>query len=117
VHSGVSIDDVARILVFWVLPPTMPEVQADAWARTEAERLVDSGRFQAVELVILEPEAGDHFKPHDRLLELRVASTADAHARVGDSELLDLLSDMRMLGMRPGVAIAPEAVPLAVPSH
>lgn len=98
-----------RVLVLGMRPYHLTLEEAEAWMRTEAERLGDVASIERVELVGLSG-APDHVAaPWHWMLELQLRDGVDSTACLQQGACSDLLMDLRLLGMRPTVVVAGRA--------
>lgn len=98
-----------RVLVLSMRPYHLTVEEADAWMRTEAERLGGVASIERVELVGLS-DAPDHVAaPWHWMLELHLRDGVDSGACLQQGACSDLLMDLRLLGMRPAVVVAGRA--------
>jgi hypothetical protein len=94
----------ARVLMTWNRPYHLSVAEGEAWARTEVERLSALPGVEAVTLTRA-GAAGFHARPGDWICELHLRPDADGAACVGHPACAEWLLDLRLLGMRPAVAI------------
>jgi hypothetical protein len=96
----------ARVLVCWTRPAALRWAEADDWSREEAARLATARGVKRVELTRLGYAKQAHSPPGDWLLELYLEPGVDADMCLSEPICADSIRDMRLLGMRPTVAIA-----------
>jgi hypothetical protein len=106
-----------RVLVLFGHPERLCQADTDSWARDASIALVEQlsavAQADLVALAPLSQSAGGH----DWMLDMRIAGPdGDAHAaRAQQRVLRDFLGDLRLLGTRPRLMVADEAVDLATP--
>lgn len=98
-----------RVLVLGMRPYHLTVEEADAWMRTEAERLGGVASIERVELVDLASAPEHVAAPWHWMLELHLADEADSAACLQQGACSELLMDLRLLGMRPAVVVTGRA--------
>jgi len=94
-----------RMLVMWRHPEGPSARDGAEWAHREAVRATAALGAKRAALVQLLP-VDHHPLEHDWLLEVDFASEERAFAALRAPALVDLLLDLRMLGMKPAVTFA-----------
>ena len=88
-------------------PRRLKREEAVEWLRKATASLeVGEGGVKALQLVELDSPSLRWARCWDWLLEVELASDVDANELVSHGPWGDLLADLRLLGMRPAVAIA-----------
>jgi hypothetical protein len=105
-----TIPAVPRLLVLWNRPHHVTAEEAERWARTEVRALRASEAFRSVHLTRLESASPRHGCEWRWLLEIEV----DGRVRecVEHGRCAEWLSDLRLLGVRPAVIVADDAIAL-----
>ena len=93
-----------RLIVMCERPMHLGADEAAAWLRREAAQVLAEDGIAKVELTVLESAPLRWGRVWDWLIEIDLVSHADALAR--GSRCATLLADLRLLGMRPSVALA-----------
>ncbi len=83
--------------------------EARAWLQREASALADSDGIERVELTELESAPLRWPRIWDWLIEIELGDAGPGSGLRNGSACAGLLADMRLLGMRPAVAIADTA--------
>jgi hypothetical protein len=99
------IEAMARLVFLWRRPYHLSAEEADAWTCREAARLLEADGVARVELTRLHNASAHHPSPWDWLLELHLNDGVDGHACVEAPVCAEWLGDLRLLGMRPAVAL------------
>ena len=94
-----------RMLVMWRHPEGPSARDGAQWAHREAVRATAALDARRAALVHLLP-VDDHPLEHDWLLEVDFATEESAFAALRAPAVVDLLLDLRMLGMKPAVTFA-----------
>jgi hypothetical protein len=99
-HAG----PVSRVLITGSQPQHLTAAQADRWLRSELGEL---RALPGVESIVLSrvQTAPRHVRPWAWLCELHLTDGADAQACVEHPVCRDWLLDLRLLGMRPALAV------------
>ena len=94
----------SRVVITGVQPQHLSRAEAHAWMRTELARL---RAVPGVESVVLScAQASDRYpRPWAWLCELHLADGADGHACAEHPVCTEWLMDLRLLGMRPALAV------------
>ena len=102
---------VARVLMTSNRPHHLSDPDAATWLLSEARRLQELPGVECVTLTRVSATER-HGRPWDWVCELHLRDGADARACVDDPAFAEWLRDLRLLGMRPKVAVleATEAV-------
>ena len=103
---------VQRLLIMCLRPYQLGMAEADAWLRRELDKLISGGNFGRAALSELRSVSLAWGREWDWLLELELTSDAEAALARG-SPLNEFLLDLRLLGMRPTVAITGDMAELA----
>ncbi|MDQ3879612.1 MAG: hypothetical protein M3295_00800 [Chloroflexota bacterium] len=99
----------ARVLVVCRRPQHLSASEADAWVRDEIARLPLPEGIERLELTRLCPAGSGHVAPGDWLCELYLRDGVDADGCVDHPVCAQWLCDLRLLGMRPTVAVTRSA--------
>ena len=100
---------VTRLIVACERPDHLAEDEARAWLLREAGSLARSSGVERVELSALESARGEWDVGWDWLIEVQLADQTDGRTFVRQAAWVDLLGDLRLLGMRPTVAVVDPA--------
>jgi hypothetical protein len=103
---------VPRIVLTWDRPLHLDREEADRWLREQLRGLLAVPDVQRVELVPLISPLPAHPRPCEWLCLLHLAEGADVRACLAAAPCAEWLRDLRLLGMRPAVAVAADAVVL-----
>jgi hypothetical protein len=95
---------VRRLIVMCERPMHLAADEAAAWLRREAAEISGKDGIYKVELTVLESAPLRWGRVWDWLIEIDLGSQPDALAK--GSRCATLLADLRLLGMRPAVAVA-----------
>jgi hypothetical protein len=95
-----------RLLVCWRRPQGLAKEDAEAWARTELERLLAAERIDSARLTRLRGVSVRVDRSGDWLLELDVEPGCDAQAWLESSAWSAWLSDLHLLELRPQAMVA-----------
>jgi hypothetical protein len=98
-----------RVLVLVQRPVQLTFEETEAWLRAAARQLGGLPAAERVELVALESASLRWPRPCDWLIEVSLADASDVSELLRCNACSDLLGDLRMLGMRPAVAVAGSA--------
>lgn len=101
-----------RIVLTWDRPLHLAGEEADRWLREELRTLLAIPEVRRVVLARLDSPLPGHPRPCEWLCELHVADDADIAACLGRRACAEWLRDLRLLGMRPAVAVAADPVEL-----
>jgi hypothetical protein len=95
---------VSRIIITGGQPQHLSPAEAQSWLRAEIESL---HALPGVELAVLTQVSGSpgHPRPWAWVCELHLAAGADGTACVQHPVCSEWLMDLRLLGMRPAVAV------------
>jgi hypothetical protein len=95
---------VPRVLITGAQPQHLSPSEAQSWLRAEIAAL---HALPGVQLVVLTPVTGSprHPRPWAWVCELHLAADADGSACVEHPVCSEWLMDLRLLGMRPAVAV------------
>ena len=100
--------DVPRVLVLWSRPDHLSAAEAERWVRAEvrALRAVDAVRSAQLTRV----ESASPRQPCDWRWLLELELTGSVRDCVERGPCAEWLGDLRLLGMRPAVVVAAEAI-------
>jgi len=98
----------SRLLVLCRHPYHLPREEAEAWLRQELELVLQRDALRAARLTSLESACADWNRGWDWLIELQVGDGAPTAALARGGACGELLADLRLLGMSPVVALAPD---------
>jgi hypothetical protein len=105
-RSGAQACRVPRLLVLWTRPHHLTAEEAGRWAHAEVRRLLLVEGVSSARLTRLESASPRLAREWDWLLELEIAApVADS---VDHGPCAEWLADLRLLGMRPAVVLAPD---------
>ena len=90
-------------------PVHLTPEEATAWLKREAGELVGADDIESVELTALENTPLRWGRIWDWLIEIEFAEGSDVVALAQGSRCAALLADLRLLGMRPAIAVADPA--------
>ena len=112
VPAGAVADDVgvARLLVLWSRPHHLSPEQAERWARAEVRALRAADAIRTARLTRLECASPRQASDWRWLLELEIAGSVRDCVERGPCA--EWLGDLRLLGMRPAIVVAVEAIAL-----
>jgi hypothetical protein len=96
---------VPRLIVMCERPMHLGEDEAAAWLQREAAAIVAQDGIDSVELTELESAPLRWGRVWDWLIEIELAEASDTDALAKGSRCAALLADLRLLGMRPAVAV------------
>ena len=99
-----------RLLVLWSRPPHLTVEEAERWARGELRALLAGDAVRSAALTRLESASPRHGCDWDWLLELEIA--VPVRECVDSGVFAAWLGDLRLLGMRPAVAVVADRVAL-----
>jgi hypothetical protein len=95
---------VTRVLLIWNRPYHLSMAEAEAWTVAEVRRLTAVPGVRAVALARV--TGGErHLRAGDWLCELKLHAGADGLHCLEHPACLEWLLDLRLLGMRPAVAV------------
>jgi hypothetical protein len=101
---------VPRLLVLWGRPSHLTTEETERWVRTEVRALRAGQAVRSVQLTRLESASPQHGRDYDWLLELDVSGPVRDCVERGPCAAW--LGDLRLLGMKPAVVVAADAVTL-----
>ncbi len=101
---------VPRLLVLWSRPHHLGAEEAERWVRAEVRALLAGDAVRSVELTRLEGASPRHGCDWHWLLEVEV--TGSVRDCVESGPCAEWLDDLRLLGMRPAVVVATDAIGL-----
>ena len=101
-HDG----GVARLLIFWTQPAHLSAAEADVWVRGELRTVTGLAGVERAQLTRLRAGSERFGAHHDWMLELHLAPGTVPADYVEASPCAEWLGDLRLLGMRPAVAVA-----------
>ena len=102
--------DVPRLLVLWNRPHHLTAAEAERWARDEVRALRATDAIRSARLTRLESASPRQASDWRWLLELEL--TGSVRDCVERGPCAEWLGDLRLLGMRPAVVVAAEAIAL-----
>jgi hypothetical protein len=103
---------VSRLLIFWTGPRQLKGAQAEAWARSEARRLLEVDGARSAELTRLGSASVGYSADHQWLLEVQLAPDADPRECVEHEIWRTWLGELRLLRLQPRVLLAGAAIDL-----
>jgi hypothetical protein len=103
----------ARLVLLAQSPPHLDGDQTEAWLRRELDALVGKPGVLRVSLSRLESVSIRFARSWDWLIEMECAAAEDAVRATSNSAFRDLYGDLRLIGMRPSLALANRPVELA----
>jgi hypothetical protein len=106
---------VARLIVLVQRPYHLSEEEAERWLRSQAEELARSAEVRRVDVTRLASVSLRFGREWDWLLELYLERGEDAQRAVREPACAGLLADLRVLGMKPSVAVVERTVTVAGP--
>lgn len=98
-----------RLIVMCERPMHLAEDEAVAWLQREAGEISADDGVDSVELTVLESAPLRWGRVWDWLIEIEIAGETDRDALAKGSRCATLLADLRLLGMRPAVAVVDPA--------
>jgi hypothetical protein len=101
-----------RLVLLAQSPPHIDGGQTEAWLRRELRGLVGKPGVERVSLSRLESVSIDFARSWDWLIEMECAAAEDAVRASSNSAFRDLFGDLRLIGMRPTLALANRPVEL-----
>ncbi len=104
---------VQRLLIMCLRPSQLSAGDAEAWLRRELDKLISVGDFGRAALSELQSVSLAWGREWDWLVELELTREDPEAAVARGSALNELLLDLRLLGMRPTVAMTGDVVELA----
>jgi hypothetical protein len=112
VPSGAATHDgrVPRLLVLWCRPSHLTTEETERWVRTEVRGLRAGQAIRSLQLTRLESASPRHGRDYHWLLELDVSGPVRECVEHGPCA--EWLGDLRLLGMRPAVVVAADAIVL-----
>ena len=103
----------ARLVLLAESPPHLDGDQTEAWLRKELDALVGKPGVLRISLSRLESVSLRFARSWDWLIEMECAAAEDAVRATTNSAFRDLYGDLRLIGMRPALALANRPVELA----
>ena len=112
VPAGAVADDVGvtRLLVLWSSPHHLSAAEADRWVRAEVRALRAADAVRSARLTRV--ESASPRQPCDWRWLLELELTGPVRDCVERGPCAEWLGDLRLLGMRPAVVVAAEAIAL-----
>ena len=112
VQAGAAADDVgvARLLVLWSCPHHLSAEEAERWVRAEVRALRAAAAVRSAKLTRV--ESASPRQPCDWRWLLELELTGSVRDCVERGPCAEWLGDLRLLGMRPAVVVAAEAIAL-----
>lgn len=98
-----------RLIVMCERPMHLAEDEAGAWLMREAAEISAEDGINGVELTVLESAPLRWGRVWDWLIEIELVGGADRDTLAKGSRCATLLADLRLLGMRPAVAVVDPA--------
>ena len=102
---GATLGVVSRLLLFCNQPHHLSAAEADGWLRDQVAQLELPETVERIELTRLRAAASGHPSPGDWLCELHIGGSGDPRACLDDPACAEWLRDLRLLGMRPAIAV------------
>ena len=99
----ITLQRVARLLIFWTHPRHLSAAEADAWACGELRKVTGLAAVERAELTRLRIASERLGCPHDWMLELHLAPGTQPSECVEQRPCAEWLADLRLLGMQPAV--------------
>jgi hypothetical protein len=93
-------------------PYHLSQQEADRWIRREAAPLCEASSVRSVELSRLRGAGATSGSDWDWLIEMRFDSAEDAARAAREEACRDLVADLRLLGMRPSLALVDDTLRL-----
>lgn len=103
---------VPRIVLTWDRPLHLSREEAERWLHEELRVLLTVPEIRRVVLARLDSALPDLPQPYAWLCELHLVEDADVAACLARRPCAEWLRDLRLLGMRPAVAVAADPVVL-----
>jgi hypothetical protein len=103
-RAGTHDVGVPRVLIWWSRPHHLSIEDAERWVRTELRGVIAADAVRSAELVRLEPASQRHGGEWHWLLELELDDPV--RDRLESGAWGEWLADLRLLGMKPEVAVA-----------
>jgi hypothetical protein len=97
---------VTRLLIFWTQPRHLSTDEADAWVRSELQKVTELDGIERAELTRLRSGSERFGAPHDWMLELHLVPGSAPADCVEARPCAEWLGDLRLLGMSPAVVVA-----------
>jgi hypothetical protein len=105
----------SRLLVLCRRPYHVDRAEGEAWLRRELEAVLRRDRLHGARLTGLENAGEWSTRNWDWLIELHVDDRSPPGSLSDRGACGELLADMRLLGMRPTVALAPSREAIELP--
>jgi hypothetical protein len=102
----------ARLVLLAQCPPNLDGEHTEAWLRRELDAMVGKPGVRRVSLSRLETVSIHFARSWDWLIEMECAAIDDAVRATTNSAFKDLFGDLRLIGMRPTLALANRPVEL-----
>jgi hypothetical protein len=101
-------------MLFARRPYHLSQEEADRWMRTEAAPLAEAAAVTIVEVSQLRSPGAHGGDDWDWLIEMTFEDADDAARAAREDVCRDLVADMRLLGMRPSLALVDGTRPLEI---
>jgi hypothetical protein len=101
-------------MLFARRPYHLSQEEADRWMRTEAAPLAEAAAVRTVEVSQLRSPGAHTGDDWDWLIEMTFEDADDAAQAAREHVCRDLVADMRLLGMRPSLALVDGTRPLEI---
>jgi hypothetical protein len=105
---------IARLMLFVRRPYHLSQEEADRWMRSEAAPLARAAAIRSVEVSRLRSPGAPSSSDWDWLIEMSFEDRDDAARAAREEVCRDLVADMRLLGMRPSLALVDGTRPLEI---
>jgi hypothetical protein len=105
---------IARLMLFVRRPYHLSQEQAQHWMRTEVAPLARAAAITRLEVSELRGPGAPSSSDWDWLIEMSFEDAEDAARAAREEVCRDLVADMRLLGMRPSLALAAATRPLEI---
>jgi hypothetical protein len=112
VSRSPTIRTIARLMLFVRRPYHLSQDEADRWMRAEAVPLSKAASVTSVEISELRSPGAPSSNDWDWLIEMSFEATDDAVRAAREEACRDLVADLRLLGMRPSLALVDGTRPL-----
>jgi hypothetical protein len=96
---------VSRVLVLVQRPYHLTDQESEQWLHSQAAEFAQLGGVRSVDVVRLESASWKFAREGDWLLELHIERGEHPARILNEPTCVALLADLRVLGMRPSVAV------------
>jgi hypothetical protein len=103
---------IARLMLFVRRPYHLSQEEADRWMRAEAAPLARAAAIRSVEVSRFRSPGAPGGSDWDWLIEMTFEDPDEAARAAREQACRDLVADMRLLGMRPSLALVDGTRPL-----